>query len=434
MRDADSPVLTMSRARRALAAGAAVLLVPAMATACASSSSGGSSSPATTVPTTGQVSDLLGKKNVATGTPVKIGFVGDGATDAFDNSSEFTAAKATAAYWNDYKGGIAGRPIEIVTCATKADPGGGTDCGNQMVQDKVAAVGLSQSSVAESVWPPIHAAGIPMMFLGANGNALLEDAKSTYNLNNGNGTLFSVPVAVARQNHIKKVTFVVIDVPQALTSFESVGPALLKANHLDYNVVKVPAGTADMTAQMQQVANGGAGLVHVIGNDSFCIAAFNGLHDAGYTGEVSSITQCITDATRAQAAPEVLDGMHVTALTTIGDTTDPGYQLYNAVMRKYGNSKEITSPTTMQAYTTTAALLTSLAGLKGAVDKTTANAAIKAMPESLIPGAGGMKFKCDGTASKQYASVCSSDTLSAVLDSKGNPKSYTVTPALSGGN
>lgn len=423
------------RHRRAAGAIAAALLVLSVS-ACADSDdgSGDGAAASTTAPSTDQVTDLLGPKDEAKGEPVKIGMISDGATDAFDNSSEFDAAKATAAFWNAHKGGIAGRPVEIVTCATKGDPAGGTDCANQFVRDEVVAVALSQSSVTESVWPPIHEAGIPMMLLGANGTELLEDDQSTYNLNNGNGTLFSVPVSVAKANDIKQITFVVIDVPQALTSFESVGPALLEDNGIDYDLVKVPAGTADMTTQMQEVANGDSGLVHVIGNDSFCIAAFNGLSDAAYDGEVSSINQCITDATREQAAPEILDGMFVTALTTVGDTEDPGFQLYDAVMREFSDVTEINTPTTMQAYTTVSALLTALAGLEGKVDKTTVNAAIKAMEESEIPGAGGMKFKCDGTASEQYASVCSPDTLEAQLDSKGNPVSYQVGESLSGSN
>ena len=52
-----------------------------------------------------------------------------------------------------------------------------------------------------------------------------------------------------------------------------------------------------MTSQMQQVVDSGAGVVHVIGNDAFCISAFNGLQAVGYDGEITTISQCITDTT-----------------------------------------------------------------------------------------------------------------------------------------
>jgi branched-chain amino acid transport system substrate-binding protein len=425
-----------TRRVKAIGAAATVLTMLALGACAESSDAGdpGASTTSTTAPSEAAVTDLLGPVDQATGSPIKIGFVGDGVTPAFDNTSEFDAANAVASYWNEHNGGIHGRPVQIVTCGTQGDPATAADCANKLVQEDVTAVALSQSTVTESVWAPLHDSGIPMLLLAANGTALLEDDQSTYNLNNGNGTLFTLPVTLAEEKGIEKITFAVIDVPQAVDSSESVGPALLEQNGIDYDLVKIPIGTADMIPQMQTIAAGDSGLVHVIGNDAFCIAAFKGLHDVGYEGEVSSVAQCITEATREQSPPDILDGMHLTALTTIGASDDPGYQLYDAVMRQYSEIDEINNPVTMSAYTTASSLLTALAGLTGEATPDAANQAIKAMVESEIPGAGGMKFKCDGTASGQYPSVCSSQTLVSELDANGNPVKYTVGESLQGQN
>ena len=64
------------------------------------------------------VEELLGPEQPASGEPVKVGMVSDGATQAFDNSDELRAAEATAEYWNEHHGGVGGRPIEVVTCET----------------------------------------------------------------------------------------------------------------------------------------------------------------------------------------------------------------------------------------------------------------------------------------------------------------------------
>jgi branched-chain amino acid transport system substrate-binding protein len=431
MRNARNHVGARRHTTKAAIAATALLVLSVTACAGSSDSSSGSSG-AGKAPSKDKAAELLGPVKKATGSAIKFGFIGDGATDAFDNTSEFTAAKATADYWNEHKGGIDGHKVEIITCATKGDSAGGTDCANQMAREKVVAVALSQSSVADSVWPVVHKAGIPMLLLAASGEDILKDGENTYNLNNGLGTLFAVPVSVAKESKIKKVTFVIIDVPQALEPFNSTAPKVLKDAGIEYDLVKVAPGTSDMTTQMQPVSNGDSGLVHVVGNDSFCIAAFNALKDTGYKGKVTSITQCITDATRKQAPPEILDGMTITALTTVGDDSDESFQLYKAIMDKYSDMKDLNNPTPMQAYTTTASLFTSLDGISGTIDAKTANAAIKAMKEAEIPGAGGMKFKCDGTANPQYKSVCSSQTLQATLDSKGNPKSYSVGEPLGG--
>src|SRR4029450_9730152 len=124
--------------------------------------------------------DLLGPEDAATGDPVKIGMVSDGATDAFDNTDELRAAKATADYFNEHKGGIGGRPIEVVTCETGADPAGATDCANQLVEAEVVAVALSQSAVADSVWEPLHAAGIPTLFFQTSTEAMLSDTTDSF--------------------------------------------------------------------------------------------------------------------------------------------------------------------------------------------------------------------------------------------------------------
>jgi branched-chain amino acid transport system substrate-binding protein len=296
-----------------------------------------------------------------------------------------------------------------------------------MIEDGVVAVTLSQSAVAESVWEPLHQAGLPMLLLAANGTALLEDDQSTYNLNDGNGTLFSLPFSIAEEQDIDKITFVVIDVPQAISTFEDVGPALIEEAGLDYELVKVPVGTADMTPQMQEVANNGSGLVHVIGNDGFCIAAFQGLEAVAYDGEVSSISQCITDATRESAPASILDGMYVTALTAVGAVDDPSYQLYDAIMREYTDSDAIDDPITMSAYTTVSSFLTALTDFEGdTIDQDTVNEAIKSMEEQEMPGTAGKKFQCGGSASEANPSVCSTETLQAQLDSEGKPKAYTV--------
>ena len=91
---------------------------------------------------------------------------------------------------------------------------------------------------------------------------------------------------------------------------------------LDYEVTAVPLGTPDMTAQMQQVADSGAGVVHILGNDAFCIAAIQGLKVVGYEGAISGVSHCFTDATRTALGAD-LEGISVLAPLADGATDDP---------------------------------------------------------------------------------------------------------------
>jgi branched-chain amino acid transport system substrate-binding protein len=408
--------------RGAACAVAGVLLIGA--TACSGGDDDDDDAASDTT-TAESAQDLLGAEDVATGSPVKLGMVSDGATDAFDNTDELRAAEAAAEYFNQHKGGAGGHEIQVVTCETGADPAGAADCANQFIEEDVVAVALSQSAVAESVWEPLHEAGIATMFFQGSGEAMTTDTETSFLLVNPLTTFFGLPISVAEDAGSDKIAFVTIDVPQALTIFEESGPDVLENAGMDHELIRVPPGTADMTSQMQEVVDSGAGVVQVIGNDAFCIAAFQGLQAVGYTGETTSIAQCITDATR-EAMPEGLEGLYLLSTQALGATDDESYQLYEAVIGAYGDDvTDVANATALGGYISMSALATAMAGV-GEEDVTTATAveAIKGMEEADLPGAGGMTFQCGGSAMESQPAVCSNQWLRTTLDADGQPTDY----------
>ena len=410
-------------AGRALAL-AAVATVLVAATACGGDGDKAAGGAASTV---GQPQALLGPEDRAGGEPVRIGIVSDGQTAAYDTSDEPRAAGATAEFWNEHRGGIGGRPIELVPCETGGDPAGGTDCGNRLVEEHVVAVIFNNSGVAEQAWEPLHAAGIPTMLYQATADRMNADRRSTFLLVNPIPTLFGLPVALAEHEHADRVAFVVIDVPVAVNAFTSEGPKILRNAGLDYDVVRVPPGTPDMTPQMQQIADSGADVVHVLGNDTFCIAAFQGLKTAGYRGKIAAVSQCIDDATRKAIPGQDLEGISVLSSVALGATHDPTYQLYRAVMQTYGDDvRDPSNINAMGAYTVMAALATSLEGISGAITPESVTRTIKAMPERKLPGGGGATFRCGGSAMSSYPAVCTNQWLRATLDADGQPARYEV--------
>ena len=413
------------RTRKAVALAALSALLFG-AVACGGDDDDASSSDDEEATSGAEATDLLGPEDAASGDPVKIGMVSDGATQAFDNTDELRAAQAAAEYWNTHHAGVAGRPIEVVTCETGADPAGGTDCANQMVEDEVVAVALSQSAVADSVWEPLHAAGVPTMFLQTSAEGLLADTETSFTMLNPLATLFGVPIAAAESEGTDRIAFVNIDVPQANASFDSgAAPALLENAGLEYDLIKIPPGTADMTSQMQEVASSDAGVVYIVGNDAFCIAAIQGLNAVGYEGAITAVSQCITDVTREAIPGDQLEGISVTATMAVGATDDPAYQLYQAVMGTYGEDvQDVDNNVAMGGYTSMASVATALAGLEGDVTTETVAEAFKSMEESDYPGAGGVTFQCGGTVFPSQPAVCTNQSLRATLDAEGNLASF----------
>lgn len=369
--------------------------------------------------------DLLGPEDEASGEPVLVGMMSDGATPAFDNTDELRAAEATAAYWNQHRGGVGGRPVEVVRCETGAEPAGATDCANRFVEEEVVAVTLSQSAVTASAWEPLHAAGVPTFWFQAGGDVAADD-QSSFLIFNPELTLFGLPMSVAETEEADKITFVVIDVPQALETVNGAGPVMDEAG-LEYEIVPIPVGTADMTSQMQQVVDSGAGVVQVVGNDAFCIAAFNGLDAVGYEGAVTSITQCITDPTREAVAGDVLEGIFVTSTIALGADDDPTFQLYEAVLDTFGEDiQDSANATAMGGYVAMASLLTSLEEIADPVTTESVIEAIKSMPEADVPGGGGMTYQCGGSADPDLPAVCTNQSLRTQLDAEGQPTDYEV--------
>jgi branched-chain amino acid transport system substrate-binding protein len=86
-----------------------LLLLTSTAAGCGSGSGDddtGSDDASERAPEGVDAAELLGPEDVASGEPVKLGMVSDGATAAFDNTDEIRAAEATAAFWNEHRGGV----------------------------------------------------------------------------------------------------------------------------------------------------------------------------------------------------------------------------------------------------------------------------------------------------------------------------------------
>ncbi|KPM52265.1 branched-chain amino acid ABC transporter substrate-binding protein [Frankia sp. R43] len=414
-----------ARARLALTASAVAVLLAV--TACGDDADDGQGA-ATGAAATGAAStaDALGPAAPARGEPVRIGLVtGRGASG--DLNIEKDVAEATVKYLNEHRSGIAGRPVELVLCETLADPGKGADCGNRMVEENVAAVVVGSTPVLESVWQPINQAGLPAVFFGASGNRILGDTKATFALTDPTFPVSGVPIALAKEHKTTKVTAVVIDVPSSRASYQA-AVAVYKAAGIDLTIVPVPLGTADMTPQMRKLAGDDPGVVHIHGNDSFCISALNGLRAVGYDGPISMIGQCVTDATRKAVPASYLEGVSVAANSPIG-TDNPSTRLYQAVVTTYGKDIDPSKPSGVNIFTTLAGFQASLANLTGDVTPTSVITAMKAMPATELPGGGGLKIRCNGHAVAGSPAVCGRGGLLTTLDDAGEPTEYKLVGA-----
>jgi branched-chain amino acid transport system substrate-binding protein len=421
--------MSMSRQHRPtrLAFAAAIAIVLVMVTACADSEPTDATKSGQTNSTESAISteELLGPINQASGDPVKVGVVSDGVTPSVDTTNELAVAKATVAYLNERKGGIGGRPIELTTCETKGDPAGATDCANQMIQDEVVGVLVGQSAVLESIWQPLATADIPAVFASAATDAVLDDPTSTFIFDDPIAGTHDVTIDAAKKAGVDKVTVILVDVPAALDAFDG-AEAIYGAAGLGLNIVKVPIGTPDVTAQLQPALADDPGIVYMLGPDSFCIAALQGMSALGFDGPVAGISPCFTDATREAIPGDQLEGI-VMPSAFPGGVDDETTALYRAVMQTYGDDIDLSESTGNAEFSVVAGFAQALEGITGDITPATVLTTMKSMPDQELPGGAGLRIRCNGKAVPESPAVCVRGTLVATLDSTGFPGSFEPT-------
>lgn len=371
--------------------------------------------------------DPLGPVDRAEGAAIRLGVIVEGVSEGISSDIDGQAAEATVAWLNEHRGGLAGHPIELRLCTTNGDPGRASDCANSLIADGVVAVAVPNSTQAESIWAVLTAADMPVMFYGASTPDVLAD-DTTFALTNPTSLLAAVPVAVAEQDGATAVTAVVIDVPAAVDAVANSERAFTDAG-LSLEIMPVAPGTADMTPQMQQVVTDNPdGVVTVIGNDTFCIAALNGLRTAGFAGSLAATSGCITDATRTAVPGDFLEGIQIGALTPFADRSNPSVVQYLAVLDAYGAANaDREANSGLVTFITVSALVIAAQGVAGEVTPESVLTAIRAMEESVMPGTGGQRFRCGPDTEPPVQEICSSTgVLTTTLDASGNTTSFTM--------
>ncbi len=412
-----------------LTAAIAVVLVVGGAACGSSSKPSGNATPTTTGSTQpSNPATLLGTPHKATGTPVKVGLLTTGGNCSGCTSNyEEPAARAAVGWLNDYGNGLGGHPMTLDVCVDNNDPGKGTDCANQMIRDKVAAVVIGSNGILETEWKILNDAGIPVVNHSATVPAVLQDAKSTFILYDPEAQTVTLPIAVAKDAGTNKLSLVVVDFPTATDLYKQDSTKQAFANAgIDWKMITVPLGQADVTPQAQQViASNPDGVVAIIGSDVTCIPTLNALHSLGFHGTITTISYCITDAMRKAVPASVIKGMRFAAEAPFGDTSDSSMQQYAAIINKYEKGKvPFADQPGLTVFQSVAAIGVGTQGLQGAATPSSVTAAMKAMKNAVLPASGGRAFRCNGKATTEGPAICSVSTVTSTLDSNGQPTGY----------
>jgi branched-chain amino acid transport system substrate-binding protein len=408
-------------------AGVALALasIALLAGACASDNAGGVSSGGSVAPPD---TAALGTPRAASGEPVVVGLISaskaDGALAAQFKAVE-TGMSMAVEYANGYRGGIAGRPIEMFICQGGETPAGTQDCANQMVNKGVDLVLTPFTGNGASVVPIVTAAGIPYVTMTGAASQELT-GPGAFSLSAGFPGLLAGYAAHAKEAGVKKFALMANDTPAVISGANALGKLVFKNAGVDFEITPVPVGTADMTPQLQAAVSGGATALGIVGDLTFCSSFLQAYQTLGLTQARYLLATCVEPTTTATYG-DVIDGsiMSGQGASTGEATTDE--KLYAAMVQKYASGKGIDPDPAVSTQEslgvipmmTVVGLMDGVTGDVNAASILERLRAAKAVPLFLGDGA---SFTCDGSVIPLFKNVCSATTAVGTADAAGKLK------------
>src|SRR3954447_4555337 len=313
------------------------LLVAVVAAGCGSSndktsSSSSSSTAASSYSTTAAAADALGTPKKAAGAPITLGLLNlESGPVTFPEYRQ--AAEAAVKYINNYKGGIAGRPVVLASCATDGQPATSARCASQVLDKKPVAI-LGGADIggpgAFKVYQRAKIAyvgGIPFTPVESNApNAVIFISIST-------GDNAAAVKYAAQSLGVKKATVIYTDDTQGkFTGLGVIVPAMKKAG-IQAKAVPVAPNAADLTSVAASATRGNPDLIYV-NSPNACPGLLKALKSVGYSGKIMGIDPC-SSPPALKAAGDAAEGLYFAQPFESPDSGSADAKVFLAAIQKY---------------------------------------------------------------------------------------------------
>ncbi|ABH00033.1 conserved hypothetical protein (plasmid) [Rhodococcus jostii RHA1] len=409
----------LGRHRRLIAAIGALALVGTLgATACSGSSDGSKEVNQAAGPTTAL------PDNKATGTPVKIGLVSTEGGAAVSLVEMRQGAEAAVQYVNNNGGGMAGHPIDLVVCKQQEEPTSATNCANQFVEQKVAAVLSPGTSQGPAIVPIVAGAGIPYVTLNGVSAVELTSPDSSALSAGLPGTLTAAATA-AKDQGMKTFTMFASDGGGTAGIIQAMGEPIFQGFGVDLTVVPLALGIPDVTPVVTSGLASKPDGMSIIADAAMCTSVLKAVQTTAPTIKKVLNTVCLDKNVLDIVGVQSVKGNIGIAATDV--TSDkPGSVLYRSVLAQYAPNLAMTGPAS-SGYQAVMATVQAGSGITGDVNAASIKQALKTAVNVEMPAGGGITFSCDGTAFPQMPSICSRQMLIGEISDQGIPQNLKVT-------
>lgn len=349
-----------------------------------------------------------------TGSPVVVHFVNLGATSSTVPALE--GARAATA-WVNRNGGVGGRPLRLVPCATDGTPEQGKVCVDRAVAEKPAAVlAVQPGGVADNL-AALTTAGIPYVGQSCNANATASGQFASFCFGSDLVGLYATSAAYLKSlGTVKKVSLPYPGVPAASTGVKAYAIPTFQRAGITSTEVPIADGTADPTTVLTPMYAANPEAVVGLLNGPACIAAMK--------ARGTRTTPLVLPALCSD--PDVLTGAGAAALgvqfvrpTITLDPKSPDVAAYTRAMKRSAPKADPADVYAQAGFAAVANLVTVQRGITTTVDAGTTLAALRAAKAVPLFLGAGTTATCDGTAFPGLKALCSVQAHVVAYDGKG---------------
>ena len=373
---------------------AAVLIAATLAIAACGDDSQDATAGADAVPPASDTTAPAGPP--VSGEPVVIGFV-NSEGGAFSVPEMRVGSEVAESVVNEQLGGIGGRPLEIVRCATDGSPESSIDCANQLVEEGVVAVHLGTDLGSDALVPVLDDAGIPIIGHVQLGIAGMFDENSFYL---GSAALAYGAAALQFYSDLgaETITWFFPDVPTSRVFTDTVLTPAATAMGIEYKSVYYDAASPNFpvlaaTAASETPDVSGA----LAATDGQCAELISALRGAGYQGHILAAS-CVGlyDAVGDDAIGVHTDSDHWNPgdIESAPAAKQEDLELYAAAMRA-ADEEDLVEGNAVISFADTINIARILSTIEGAIDGSTVAAALRATTD--FDAFAGPTITCDHT-------------------------------------
>jgi branched-chain amino acid transport system substrate-binding protein len=275
----------------------------------------------------------LGAKDVAKGSPVVFGVL-NLQSGPVTFPEVLTAEEAAVAYVNEYKGGIGGHPIKLVSCATDGTPATSAQCANQILdQHPVAILGGADTGApgAIPVWQRADLAylgGVPFTPVEQNyANAVIFSSVST--ADNAAASVYAAKTLGAKSAAVIYTS----DTQGTSVALNVIEPTMKNAGITKITGIAIAPTASDVSAAVATAVGAKPDVIY-INAPAACPNILSSLKQLGNTSKIVGIDPCTSPAA-IKGANGGAEGMYFASPVLDPSANTADTKLYLAALKKF---------------------------------------------------------------------------------------------------